>query len=365
MERRVFLQGILLATAGASVPEAFAMTFDEYKALQSKQFDNYQARFRAAQLVYQQEIKQYWLDAKLSSGSEFVSYSSDLLVRSAVDYKAGTVTIEAQGASPAEAGSKIRQEVERLLNLDTREAYKDDAILQLVDRDQIEKNAEQLTAEPILSDLFVGKSAGDILKPAEKSIVEDRRPVARVVIQLPEGSTATKAKRYQPLAEEYADEQKVSAALVMAVMHTESYFNPMARSHIPAFGLMQIVPQSAGLDTTEYLSGRSRLLTASELYQPKINVRSGAAYLHLLYYRYLRLIDDPLSRLYCAVAAYNTGAGNVARAFTGATSVRGAAARINRLQPQQVYSHLKRNLPYQETRNYLGKVVSRMALYSA
>lgn len=365
MDRRAFLQGILFSTAGICAPEALALTFEEYKQLQNAKFDDYQARFRAAQLVYQQEIKQHWLKAELTGKKTFVRYSQDLLVRSTIDYEAGTVTVEAQGATPAEAGQKIKQEVEHLLSLDTQKAYKEDPILQLVERDVINNNAAQLPQEPLVGDLFAGKSAGELIKPAKKSIEEDRRPVAKVVIQLPEGSTAKKARRYQPLAEKYASEQKVSAALVMAVMYTESFFNPMARSHIPAFGLMQIVPQSAGLDTTELLDGRSRVLTASELYQPKLNVRSGAAYLHLLYYRYLRQINDPLSRLYCSVAAYNTGAGNVARTFGGSINVANAASRINRLQPQQVYQQLKRGLPYKETRDYLEKVVSRMALYGA
>lgn len=365
MQRRKFLQGMLVTAAGITAPEVFALSFEEYKKLQNSEFSDYQAKFRAAQLVYQQEIKQHWLEAKLTSQTTFVRYSADLQVRSTVDFEAGTVTLEAQGASPADAGQKIKQEVSRLMALDTQAAYEEDPVLKLVDRDQVKINAALVPKEPIVGDLLTGKTASEILEPASKSIEEDRRPVAKVVIQLPKGSTAKKAERYQALAERYAGEQKISAALVMAVMHTESFFNPFARSHVPAFGLMQIVPQSAGMDTTAYLDGESRLLTPAELYQPEINIRSGAAYLHILYYRYLKAIEHPASRFYCTIAAYNTGAGNVARAFTGYTSVSRAAVVINRLQPDQVLTALMGKLPYQETRDYVEKVVSRVALYRA
>ena len=91
----------------------------------------------------------------------------------------------------------------------------------------------------------------------------------------------------------------------------------------------------------------------------------GTAYLYILYNRYLQEITDPTSRMYCAIAAYNTGAGNVARAFTGTTSVSRAAQAINRMSPQQVYTHLVQRLPHQETRDYLQRVTSRMTMYQS
>lgn len=363
MKRRVFLKRAFAAAVGMSASRAYALTFDEYRQQQKALFDDYQAKFRAAELVYRQEVKQFWSDAELSSARVFVRYTPDLSVRSKVDFESGRITIEAQAGSPAAAGNKIRLEVEKLLQLDTRSAYEEDGVLQLVDKETLTANASQLKQELVVGDLFHGRSAEEVLEPAEKSIAEDLRPVAKVVIELPKGSAAEKAQRYQPLAEQFASQQKVSSALVMAVMHTESHFNPMARSHIPAFGLMQIVPESAGLDTTAYLNGTPRVMTAAELYRPEVNIESGAAYLHLLYYRYLKGVDNPLSRFYCVIAAYNTGAGNVARAFTGKGHIGEAAQKINRLQPQQVYRHLRQHLPYQETRDYLEKVTKRIEVY--
>ncbi|GGE64995.1 hypothetical protein GCM10011533_16710 [Streptosporangium jomthongense] len=157
---------------------------------------------------------------------------------------------------------------------------------------------------------------------------------------------------------------ELSAELLLAIMETESAFNPMAKSPIPAFGLMQIVPASAGQDATEKLFGKPRLLAPSYLYNPENNIQVGAAYFNILYYRYFRDIDDPLSRLYCAIAAYNTGPGNVSRALTGGSMALRPATRIaNTMSPSEVHAHLMSNLPYEETVNYLRKVTSHLAKY--
>jgi len=184
-------------------------------------------------------------------------------------------------------------------------------------------------------------------------------------VSLPAGGMQRKAMEYRPYVKSYANERGLNEALVFAVMHTESAFNPMARSHVPAYGLMQIVPQSAGRDAAELLFGRQVLLSPSYLYSEQNNINVGTAYLYILYNRYLREITDPTSRMYCAIAAYNTGAGNVARAFTGTTSVSRAAQTINRMSPQQVYTHLVQRLPHQETRDYLQRVTSRMTMYQS
>src|SRR5690606_39594272 len=99
-------------------------------------------------------------------------------------------------------------------------------------------------------------------------------------------------------------------------IYTESSFNPLARSHIPAFGLMQIVPTSAGKDISQELYGSPRLLTPDYLYDPEKNIEAGSVYLYLLLNRYFRQVADTESRFYMAVSASNTGPGNVARVMS-------------------------------------------------
>ncbi|MDY6974211.1 MAG: transglycosylase SLT domain-containing protein, partial [Thermodesulfobacteriota bacterium] len=138
---------------------------------------------------------------------------------------------------------------------------------------------------------------------------------------------------------------------------------PMARSYVPAYGLMQIVPQSGGKDASEFVFGRPLILSPSFLYNAQNNINMGTAYLHLLSNKYLRKIEDPESRLYCAIAAYNTGPGNVARAFVGKKNIEKAVAAINKMTAEEVYDHMTENLPYEETRHYLRRVSQRIKAY--
>lgn len=145
--------------------------------------------------------------------------------------------------------------------------------------------------------------------------------------------------------------------LLLAISHAESAFNPKAISHIPAYGLMQIVRHSAGVDVAQQLFNKNRAPTEAELYDPQTNITFGAGYLFILKNKYLKDIKDPLSKKYCVIAAYNTGSGNVARAFNPKDRViKNAIPHINALSSEQVYQQLIHSLPYDETKKYLKKV---------
>ena len=194
------------------------------------------------------------------------------------------------------------------------------------------------------------------------SAANNQRKVT-VTIPLRADYLSERAKRYDQAVLDEADRRGLPASLIYAIMETESHFNPRARSHVPAFGLMQLVPKSGGVDAYNYVYGEKKILAPEYFFQPDQNVELGTAYLDLLFRRYLRSITDEQSRLYCTIAAYNTGAGNVAKAFTGKTSVGAAASLINALSAEEVYEHLIENLPYDETRNYLRKVRAAQAKY--
>jgi len=154
-----------------------------------------------------------------------------------------------------------------------------------------------------------------------------------------------KSRLYINTAQKIAKREKLPLPLVMAIMEAESAFNPLAKSSVPAYGLMQIVPVSAGMDASKYLYGKAKILSPSFLYNSDNNIAVGGAYLHILYYNYLKRIDDPTSRLYCVIAAYNTGAANVAKVFIGNSNINRAAGSINKLSPQAVYRKLRKKLP--------------------
>jgi membrane-bound lytic murein transglycosylase C len=162
------------------------------------------------------------------------------------------------------------------------------------------------------------------------------------------------ARRYQAAVTKYATQYNVSPSLVLAIMRTESNFNPFAVSGAPAYGLMQLVPSTGGRAALQRVSGVDETPTADYLFDPDHNIQLGAAYLGLLSHDQFQSISNPISRDYCVIAAYNGGAGSVTRAFGGN---RGSAlVTINSLGPPELYERLRTHLPSAETRQYLVKV---------
>ncbi len=174
-----------------------------------------------------------------------------------------------------------------------------------------------------------------------------------------------RAERFRPLVTEYAAQHDIYAPLLYAIMQSESSFNPRARSGVPAYGLMQLVPRSGARDAYRYVYKKDKLVSGDYLYDPRNNIELGAAYLHILDKRYFKRIENPMNRMLCSIAAYNTGAGNVCKAFGAGTSLSRAAPVINRMGSGEVYARLRSDLPYAETRHYIKKVTDRMPLYEA
>ena len=164
------------------------------------------------------------------------------------------------------------------------------------------------------------------------------------------------ADKYRPLVTRFADQYRISPSLVFAVIRTESNFNPFAVSSAPAYGLMQLVPSSGGRDAYRKAKGQDTTPARDYLFDPENNIELGVAYLHVLSYDQLEQIENQVSREYCVISAYNTGSRNMYKAFSS-DSV-DAVNRINGLEPPAVYDRLRANLPYQETRDYLTRVVT-------
>lgn len=172
-----------------------------------------------------------------------------------------------------------------------------------------------------------------------------------------------RARQYQPIVLANAERYNLDPALIMAMIHTESAFNPDALSKASAYGLMQLVPHTAGQEAYYRIYGQRRKLTPQYLYDPTNNIELGTAYLHILRNRYLGSITDPTSRTYCAVAGYHAGPSNVAKAFIPEASIKMAIPVINKLSPADVYKRLVEALPSIKSRNYVRDVIKRMRRY--
>ena len=100
----------------------------------------------------------------------------------------------------------------------------------------------------------------------------------------------------------HARNYDLNPALLAAVIEQESKFHANARSSAGAIGLMQLQPATA--KGIALRTGGSKFVL-QDLYNPEINVRYGAWYLHHLMQKY----GDERT----ALAAYNAGQQNVDR----------------------------------------------------
>lgn len=170
------------------------------------------------------------------------------------------------------------------------------------------------------------------------------------------------ANNYQPLVKQASQRYQVEPALIYAIMETESSFNPFAVSPVGAYGLMQVMQNTAGRDVFEKIYQKRGKPSRKYLMDPARNIDAGTAYITILRDRYLRGITHPLTLEYCIVTSYNGGSGNLLKAFH--KDRRKAMARINRMSPRAVYNHILRHHPYEESRNYLRKVMASKKNYA-
>jgi len=346
--------------------------YKEYKQTIEEEFNAYQKAYNDSFKEFSNELAKKWPikngNAELSTKKKYVQYGKDLNNKNVIDYEKKKISLEVIAKNHQEAKKKIEQLFNKLLNEDVKSAYK---------KDLLETKIANKLQKPRKSSKSNKKLIADILTAQEKQTMRDNLKKQNLIIvkhkdkfiykanvKMPADSMIRKAKTFKNDVIKNANSQQIPAELIYAIMHSESSFNPMARSHIPAFGLMQIVPRSAGIDSYLYLYKKRKVLSSAYLYNSSKNITIGSGYLHILYFKYLKNIKNPQSRLYCAIAAYNTGAGNVARTFIGNTNINKAALTINTMSPEQVYNKLLTNLPYQETRKYLKKVNDRVSAYN-
>lgn len=128
---------------------------------------------------------------------------------------------------------------------------------------------------------------------------------------------------------------KVDSTVILSLIRQESGFNPTARSHVGARGLMQLMPRTA--------RSMRRGLASRQLYSPETNLSLGITY-------FSRLLKKHDGNIVYALASYNAGSHRVDR-----------WKKTYFKNPESIL-HTIESIPFEETRNYV-KLIYRNIFY--
>lgn len=144
--------------------------------------------------------------------------------------------------------------------------------------------------------------------------------------------------KYSEIIKEQSEKYQLDPYLVMAVISTESRFRENASSHRGAKGLMQITEETAKWCVEKF----EIQADSKNIYQPRINIEIGCAYLEFL----IELFDGKTET---ALAAYNAGQGNVSLWLND--------------KKYSADGKTLTDIPFPETKEYVEKVLKRYEIY--
>ncbi len=294
-------------------------------------------------------------DATQAGPKDYVKYTDKYYNRAHIDFETGTVTIETLAPDSQETYLKkaiittlLTPDDPRQVDLYSAASPKGEGkpflYEQVLDHD----------GKPIEWQWRANRYAEYLIKNKIDKVIIGKRHGLRVTFPLVATHKEVRAYKYASLVQKYSNIYKVNESLIYGIIKTESSFNPFAVSSAPAYGLMQIVPSTAGRDVFEKIKKRSGQPSSNDLYNPEYNIDIGTAYIQILQEQYLAKIKDQNARRYTVISAYNGGAGNVLKTFSNDREQ--AVVKINQLPPNEVYQHLINKHPQKESRRYLVKV---------
>jgi membrane-bound lytic murein transglycosylase C len=312
------------------------------------------------------DILSKWGEFKNSTKREFVSYSDNLNSRSTVDYEDGKIEIEAvvSDGDIKKAEQELNEQAAKIV------AAKDPEGNNLVS-DQIDiskmqteikkesdepKKSEEKQIEPVSSPEKIIEKI-----PVQKTVIQTdsktqkKVTIIKKTIPLKENHAVIRAQKYLDLIKKYSAEYNLEPEFVMAVIETESYFNPYARSGVPAFGLMQLVPHTGAYDASKTVFGKYQKISADLLYIPETNIHLGTVYFNIIFNRYLsKLKKHNFKHLIASTAAYNCGPTKINRIIS--------KKNFSEMSDPEFYAYIKSEVP-DETKSYIDKVFGRTKKY--
>ena len=335
--------------------------FSEYEASITAAYEKYELEDKQAEEKFKREVEAKWEEFKSPTKKEYVEYDDKKESRTSVDFENGTITIEVlleDGVDPDKAQQKLEDATEKIVQSKGE------------DNKPLLENQLETPKKEKVTPSNIQKISSELIKKDDIQIEKNhrgddgkKRTKFTVVIPLKKNHLDERAKRYEKIVLKYSAKFAIDPAIVFAVIETESAFNPKAKSHIPAYGLMQLVPKSGARDAYLYVYKKDKYLRPGYLYTPEKNIELGCAYLAKIKNVYFKGITDDEKAYICVIPAYNTGIGNVSLTLTGATKLKAASNAANKMSSKELYKKLTTELKHKEARDYLTRVWERKDKY--
>jgi membrane-bound lytic murein transglycosylase C len=313
------------------------------------------------------QINEVWGEdkPKIPNNKKLVKYTNNYKARAIVDFEKGTILIETLAdKSYAKTLNNLQQAIVTTL-LSTSDPQKTDIFSsdapllsgqpylyqQVVDRDN----------KPIQYQWRANRFSEYLTEFKLQKYKKNKKQIYAVSIKMVEKHQHLREQKYSVHVLAAAIRYQISPQLIYGIIETESSFNPFAVSTANAYGLMQVVPKTAGADVFQRIKKKKGMPTKQQLFDPAFNIDIGSAYLHILNNNYLKAVKNVTSRHYSIISAYNGGAGNVLKTFHGNRKT--AMRVLNAKLPKDVYYLLTKKHPKAESRHYLEKVTKAEKTY--
>ncbi|EGU41654.1 membrane-bound lytic murein transglycosylase C [Vibrio ichthyoenteri ATCC 700023] len=295
-------------------------------------------------------------EIKVAGKSNYVKYIDNYLSRSEVDFQKGTIIIET--VSPTDPKQHLKNAIMTTLLTPDDPANVDlfsSKSITLEGRPFLYQQVVDQDNKAIQWSWRANRFADYLIANKLKVKDVDFKKAYYVEIPLVENQVEIRSYQYADIVRRASQKYDIPEDLIYAIIKTESSFNPYAVSWANAYGLMQVVPKTAGRDVFKLVKNRSGEPTPEYLFNPENNIDAGTAYFYILKNRYLKDVQHPLTLEYTMISAYNGGTGGVLNTFNRSNRKQ-AMNDINSLQPNQVFWALTNKHPKAEARRYLEKV---------
>lgn len=362
MKKALLMLAMSMIAAGCSSPQQSTCIYNckpNYTDQGNNDFVNNEQAMQALIAYLESQVKKQWGDDEfLQTGKHrYVKYFDGYRTRAHIDFDSGTIFVSTVAQFAPEATLKKAIEETLLMPADPSQV------------DLFTDKSIPLKGKPFLLGQIKDQDNQDIQWPWRASrfadhLIENQLQVRYlkrgkayfVKINMVSDHLEQREYQYANLIRQASRRYGIAEDLIYAIVKTESSFNPFAVSHAGAYGLMQVIPKTAGADVFKLIKNKPGIPTKDYLFDPAKNIDTGTAYLSILRDRYLRDVKHPTTKHYSMISAYNGGAGGVLSTFD--TDRQRAMNKLNQLQPHQAYWALTHRHPKAEARRYLEKVLN-------